>query len=461
MLEGKHLLIFDGIMVVIILLSIVMSKVSNLNLVSIHRVYRDRLMEAFMPDAEKVQLGRPGESSESTWRFALAELIPGADTILKNCVMLNSHRDDVVKERQRDRLRILYEFLSFKCDVKNKTDIENATFGPFPLINANVVMVNAEDSRRRFRGGDNFILSPYVCGSTATGYVPTAAFMADELTLATAMAVSGAAVNPYTGASGFGPTRHRAVSAVMTLFNMRLGLWVRNPSTSDDDGSGSRRPTAWTPGLATLWPGAKIYHEDTPWQELTDGGHFAQLGLYELVRRRCPLIICVDAGEDGDYGYRDVTIELRRIEQDFRVRCLFGEDDTIRPTKKGVGFAAGLELCEKPYVVGKLLYPTVDNGEGKPHLAEFEGMVIYLKSSLFQELPLDVLTYARQKPKFPHQTTVDQLFDEVQFEAYRQLGWAIAQKMLDDGVLKKAREDVDAKGWKDVHAYIINRVRTG
>ena len=33
-------------------------------------------------------------------------------------------------------------------------------------------------------------------------------------------------------------------------------------------------------------------------------------------------------------------------------------------------------------------------------------------------------------PSFPHETTADQLFDEGQFEAYRRLGFGIAQEAL-------------------------------
>jgi hypothetical protein len=37
-------------------------------------------------------------------------------------------------------------------------------------------------------------------------------------------------------------------------------------------------------------------------------------------------------------------------------------------------------------------------------------------------LPADVAQYAAMDPDFPHQSTLDQLFDEPQFESYRALG---------------------------------------
>jgi hypothetical protein len=38
---------------------------------------------------------------------------------------------------------------------------------------------------------------------------------------------------------------------------------------------------------------------------------------------------------------------------------------------------------------------------------------------------MDVYGYAAANPEFPHQSTVDQWFDETQFESYRRLGIAV------------------------------------
>ena len=54
------------------------------------------------------------------------------------------------------------------------------------------------------------------------------------------------------------------------------------------------------------------------------------------------------------------------------------------------------------------------------------GVFVYIKPTLLGREPRDVLQYAAANPAFPHQTTLDQFFDESQFESYRRLGeWAI------------------------------------
>ena len=71
-------------------------------------------------------------------------------------------------------------------------------------------------------------LAPYFCGSQATGWSKTKKAF-PQISLATAMAASAAAVNPFTGYAGTGPTRNRIVSIVLALLNLRLGVRVRNP----------------------------------------------------------------------------------------------------------------------------------------------------------------------------------------------------------------------------------------
>ena len=70
------------------------------------------------------------------------------------------------------------------------------------------------------------------------------------------------------------------------------------------------------------------------------------------------------------------------------------------------------------------------------------GVLVVLKPATDGSEPLDVGEYGRERPAFPQQTTLDQFFDEAQFESYRQLGMLIAESAFppgaDDG--KTARE---------------------
>ncbi len=47
-----------------------------------------------------------------------------------------------------------------------------------------------------------------------------------------------------------------------------------------------------------------------------------------------------------------------------------------------------------------------------------------------KRLPADLYGYKAKHLNYPDQTTADQFFDEVQFEAYRELGYNIAKSAL-------------------------------
>ena len=210
----------------------------NLNLFGLGTMYRDRIMETFMPDLETVEKGR--------WSLA-----KGADT---------------------QRL----------CEVCTAQDQ-----GPYHLINCNLVLVDSEVSKYRGRGGDSFILSSQYCGSDATEWVETERFDDGDMTLATAMAISGAAANPHTGANGEGPTRNRFVSFLMFLLGLRLGQFVQNPCKP---GQSYLRPNYLYPGIYQGLLGLG-FNAHRKFLELTDGGHFENTATYELIRRRLDLIL--------------------------------------------------------------------------------------------------------------------------------------------------------------------------
>ena len=231
----------------------------NSNYVSLGRFYRDRLMEAFMPDYHGALDNTNGPAPETADGMELHRASPKA---------------------------------------------------PYHIVNTNVVLINARDRRRCIRGGDSFILTRDWCGSNATGWRATKEFMDDGMTLPTAVAISGAAANPNTGVGGVGLTRSRVVSVLMAFLNLRLGYWVPHPV----DGRQSAVPNHFRPGFFAWLRG---YHERYPFQELSDGGHFENLGIYELIRRRARLILVCDGVADPDFQFEDLQTALRRIGEDF------------------------------------------------------------------------------------------------------------------------------------------------
>lgn len=343
----------------------------NPNYISIHRYYRDRLMEAFMPDLESI----------ITEKITLS---PANNAWLKDM-------------------------------------IPSAKKGPYHIINANIVLVNSQIPKFRGRGGDNFILSPLYCGSNATGWRQTACYMEGKMSLPSAMAVSGAAVNPSAGVGGEGPTRNRALSILMSLLNLRLGLWVPNPNPGKSWSRRCEDPMLFHPNPLLRAVGLVGENETSRFIELTDGGHFENLGLYELVRRRLDTIIVCDGSADPKFTFEDLGNAIEKARVDFGVLIeiptlceLVPQED---PQNPGV-----LKLAQSGCVEGKIVYPPDNAGDQKT------GKLIYLNTSLIKGLPEDLYAYKRAHPAFPDDSTVDQFFDEKQFEAYRELGFQIGLK---------------------------------
>ena len=226
-----------------------------------------------------------------------------------------------------------------------------------------------------------------------------------RLTLGSALTASAAAFNPNMGtvSASLGPV----VTFLLAALNLRLGLWVRHP--------GSARPAEHLlPGLLfyrEMFGSTKAseYHpEKRPHDvHLSDGGHFDNLALYELVRRHCRYIIVSDAGADPDVAFDDFGSVVRRVREDFGVNI----EINLRPLRPD-----GDGLSEQHVAVGTIDYGGVVD----------RGVLIYLKPSLTGDEPVDVRQYRRRNPAFPHESTVDQFFDEAQWESYRQLGDHVA-----------------------------------
>ncbi|MGH9310010.1 MAG: hypothetical protein ACRD1U_11590 [Vicinamibacterales bacterium] len=152
-----------------------------------------------------------------------------------------------------------------------------------------------------------------------------------------------------------------------------------------------------------------LTNDRTHFVNLSDGGHFENLGVYELVRRRCRFIIACDAEQDGALTFSGLGNAIRKCRTDF------GVEITVRATRiQPVKDASQSAIhC----VVGDIAYPNQERGT-----------LLYLKASVTGDEPADVLEYKARQPMFPHHSTMgDQFFDESQFESYRKLGFHIVQ----------------------------------
>jgi hypothetical protein len=213
-----------------------------------------------------------------------------------------------------------------------------------------------------------------------------------------------------------------AVTFLLALFNIRLGWWLGNPGPDGDS-------TFDTPG-PRFAPGPMIAEafgltdDKSEYVYLSDGGHFENLGLYEMVLRRCRTIVVSDAGEDAGFSYEDLGNAIGKIRIDLGVPIRF-QKIAMRPRTEGEAFDLGaLPTPPLPYfAVGRIGYSCVDYLETPGDLGpEADGLLIYVKASLNGTEPVDVFHYAKAHPAFPHESTANQLFSESQLESYRELG---------------------------------------
>lgn len=303
--------------------------------------------------------------------------------------------------------------LIYRKDPDLQTDVLRDERKLFHVINIalNLVQVSSNRLDWQQRKAASFTMTPLHCGSAGIGYAPTRAYGGDQegMSLGRAMAISGAAASPNMGYHS-----SKLVSFVMTLFNVRLGWWMPNPAEHFRKIWSKREPTI---GLEALYAEAIAGATDERrFVYLSDGGHFENLGIYEMVRRRCRVIVAVDATSDPNYVNEDLQAAIQKIRVDFGVSIAFDEPlvsaDTSREADRCVS-------------IGSINYPAAGYGSEM-------GTLIYIKPALPKNLPLDVKRYAESHTKagsaFPHQATSDQFFDEAQFESYRMLGYEIVRR---------------------------------
>ncbi len=279
---------------------------------------------------------------------------------------------------------------------------------PCHLLNVALNVHDKQDANVRGRNSDFFIFSKHFTGGERTGYCPTAQMEAVDghLDLGTALAISGAAAAPNAGTTTVKP-----LVFILTLLNIRLGYWLPSPAKV--------AAARWHHRLLLHFGAGPRYllrealgsvHARGAFVNLSDGGHLENLGLYELLRRRCRCIIAVDGECDPELRFGSLLKVILYARIDLGVEIEIDLTD-LRKSETG--------LSRSHWLVGKIKY-----GE------EETGHLLYLKSSMTGDENEWVREFRRAHPDFPHQPTSDQFFDEPQFEAYRSLGYHIADGLL-------------------------------
>ena len=369
---GVHLKIF----LLAALVGLLANWAININIFSLHGMYRMRLMRAFLGASNTRRLPNP--------------------------------------------------FTGF--DIHDNVDEQQVPIGrglPLHLVNATVNLVGTKKLAWRQRKAEGFTFSSLHCGGWRLGYVQTAHYGAvGGLSLGTAMAISGAAFNPNMGYHS-----SPMVTLLMTLFNVRLGWWLPNPKYKRtqfqqricaklhmrmDDFLEKKAPRLALGPLVREALGAT--DDRSAYVELTDGGHFENLGLYEMVLRRAKLIVVVDAGADPKCQLEDLGNALRKIEIDLGIPIVF---------RNGIHMEKGAHKDNLYCALAKIHYDYVDQVESAT-----AGDLLYIKAGITGEEPPDVTQYAKTHPTFPHESTANQFFNEAQFESYRHLGHHAVRTIL-------------------------------
>jgi hypothetical protein len=278
---------------------------------------------------------------------------------------------------------------------------------PLHVVNATLNLVKGDNLAWQQRKAESFTSTKYRSGSCRLGYQESRIY-GDRVSLGGAIAISGAAANPNMGYAS-----SPVLSMVMMMFNARLGVWRPNPG---EPGRGYwSKPGPTYSVMPFIDEAFGLTSDKNTWVNLSDGGHFENLGLYEMVLRRCATIIVVDGSQDAAFHFDDVGNATRKIRIDLGIPIEFSD---------GVPIAKEITAASKHCAVGRIVYSAVD-GDGVK-----DGTLIYIKTSLTGNEPRDVLTYAAENPTFPHQSTADQWFDEPQFESYRRLGFHVVEEIF-------------------------------
>jgi hypothetical protein len=335
----------------------------------------------------------------------------------------------------RDRLR--YAYLDSTAGVGGRRQVSETTDAVTladvtgknrsgPLLRL-VCTANADSSARlpTGRNGTPFIMSDQVgfphdfgpYGECTVGVAPYEYDQRKSLTVADAMAISGAAIAPRAGRQSrmLGSWR-----ILLALANIRLGVWARNPYYWDcRPQKGTRkgffaransfidRPS----GLQVLVEALGALRIDQPYLYLTDGGHFDNPGLVVALGLHPETIYLIDGTGDDENGFAGIGDAIATARMDLGVEVKFDPKPMMRPE---VGY---------PSQGWQVATATCPSWTGTC-------TIIYIKAVLPDDLSWDLYAYQKRNPDFPAALQRFESFDEFDFEAYRQLGWEITNAAL-------------------------------
>jgi hypothetical protein len=359
---------------------------------------------------------------------------------------------------------------------------------PYHVINATLNLISKDNLAWQTRKAASFTLSGLHCGNWLLGYrrsneysrstyrtnckhlrfcnrfdrpcdsVEQCTYPGKAIRLGTAMAISGAAADPNMGYYS-----SSVVTFLLALFNIRLGWWLGNTGRIGDeyDGLIFRKFGWFYRNARRLWdivnyfqPSRRFFEKSSPtvamfpllnetigrtsvdkrFLNVTDGGHFENLALYEMVMRRCKFLVVSDAAADEKFTFGELSNAIEKCRVDLGVEIQF---------RHGINIYSRYSSDDERnhgqrFAVAEITYPETDSdGEN------LKGCLLYFRPTLNGSEPISIKHYADSNSTFPHQSTGDQFFDEHQFEAYRLLGFLTFEEILESSGAKDISELIE------------------
>ena len=276
---------------------------------------------------------------------------------------------------------------------------------PMHIINTALNLTAGEKLAWQQRQAESFTVSPLHSGSFYVGYRDSREYGGkDGISIGTAVTISGAAASPNQGYHS-----SPAMAFLLTILNVRLGSWLGNPGLAGRNTYDKAHPRTNLEPL--LWELTGSTNDQCPLVYLSDGGHFENLGIYEMVLRRCRFIVVSDGGCDPKCSFEDLGNAIRKIRTDLGVPIDIEYDD-MHPRSDEATLRKGRYVT-----TARIRYTAIDDNAK-------DGTLVYIKPGLYDDdyFPKDVYNYATESLEFPHESTADQFFSESQFESYRALG---------------------------------------
>ena len=362
------------VMTLLMAVSLVMARFVNINRFSLHAMYRNRLIRAYLGASNTKR--KPNKFTNF------------------------DERDNIPMHAMWPR----------NAAGRKRT-------GLFHVINMALNLVGGENLAWQERKAESFTVSPLHCGNRDLGYRKSKRY-GNGISIGTALAISGAAASPNMGYNS-----STFITFLMMLFNARLGWWLGNPGRAGHNTYKYDGPRFALKPLISETLG--LTDNKSSYVYLSDGGHFENLALYEMVLRRCHFIVVSDGSQDEEGTLESLGNAVRKIRIDLGIPIEFPDKFCIFPRKrkdKGDKQDDDGKYC----ALAKIRYSCVDDGAP-------DGVLIYLKPAFYGNEPRDVYEYAKAHPAFPHETTADQFFTESQFESYRMLGSHIMELICGEG----------------------------